>query len=362
MKQEMKDRKHNILKSIHSSSWGISMIALTVVAVLEIFMIGFSIANAEFYGPYLGIYRSFYIFLLLAALIYIALNFYIKMDIENRQKLLNVLNPVYAVLFFAWSLGIIYYDASITGNFDPAVFMTFSLIIPLSFFLFPSVYALIVVLADAILLYIAIWATGTSAPLINLVFFFIFQFILGISFLRIKIRLAERILIEEENAKIDVLTGLPNRRFYENDLKEQTEEGLKVDLIYMAIDLNGLKETNDHYGHETGDKIIVGAARCIEECFAKKGKVYRIGGDEFAVILHGNKQEMEEMIASFEESMKKWSEENGVSLSASYGYVCLKEHPELNITELAKEADNRMYEAKAEYYSTDDRNRRKYIS
>lgn len=355
----MKDRKHNILMNIYNSSWGISMIALTVVAVLEIFMIGFSVANKELYGPYLGLYRSFYIVLLLVALIYIALNVYIKQDIKNRQMLLNYINPIYAALFFAWSLGIIYYDAAITGNFDATVFMTFSLVIPLSFFLFPYVYAIIVLLADAILLYISVWATGASAPLINLVFFFIFQFILGISFLKIKIKLAERIMIEEENSKIDVLTGLPNRRFYENDLKEQIEEGMKINLIYLAIDLNGLKEINDHYGHEAGDKMIVGAARCVEECFGEKGKAYRIGGDEFTVILHGDKQEMEEMINAFEESMKKWSEENGITLSASYGYVCLKDYPELSITELAKKADNKMYESKAIYYNTDDRDRRK---
>ena len=358
----MKDRKYKILMNIYSSSWGISMIAQTVVAVLEIFMIGFSIANPHWYGPYLNKYRSFYVVLLLAALIYLALNIYIKKDIENRQKLLNYVNPLYAILFFAWSLGIIYSDAKITGNFDPAVFMTFSLTIPLSFFLFPYVYALIVLLADAILLYISISITGTSAPLINLVIFFIFQFILGISFLRLKTKLAERILIEEENSKIDVLTGLPNRRFYENDLKEHMEEGMKVNLIYMAIDLNGLKEVNDHYGHEAGDKIIIGAARCIEKCFGDKGKAYRIGGDEFVVILHAEKNEMEEMINAFEESMKKWSEENDLALTASYGYVCLKEYPELSITELAKKADNKMYESKADYYSTDDRNRRKYIS
>lgn len=357
----MKDRKYKILMSIYSSSWGISMIALTVVAILEIFMIGFTVVNSQMYGPYLLRYRSFYVFLLSAALIYIALNIFVKKDIESRQKLLNFVNPLYAILFFAWSLGIIYSDANVTGAFDPAVFMTFSLIIPLSFFLFPYVYALIVILADAILLYISISITGTTAPLINLLFFFIFQIILGVSFLRIKIRLAERILIEEENAKIDVLTGLPNRRFYENDLKQQNEEGMKADLIYLAIDLNGLKEINDHYGHETGDKMIVGAARCIEKCFGEKGKAYRIGGDEFAVILHGNKQEMEEMTKNFEESMKSWSKENNIALSASYGYVCLKEYPELGITELAKKADNRMYEAKATYYNSDNRDRRQYF-
>ena len=358
----MKDRKYKILMNVYSSSWGISMIALTVVAVLEIFMISFSIANADLYGPYLGTYRSFYIVLLLAALIYIVLNIYIKKDIENRRKLLNYVNPIYAVLFFAWSIGIIYYDARITGNFDPVVFMTFSLTIPLSFFLFPPVYALIVLLADAALLYISISVSGTSAPLINLVIFFIFQFILGISFLRLKINLAERILIEEENSKIDVLTGLPNRRFYENDLKEQSEEGMRVNLIYMAIDLNGLKEVNDHYGHEMGDKMIIAAARCIEKSFGDKGKAYRIGGDEFVVITHAEKSEMEEMVKTFEESMKNWSEENDLTLSASYGYVCLKEYPELSITELAKKADNKMYESKANYYSSDNRNRRKYIS
>ena len=357
----MKDRKYGILKNIYISSWGISTIALTVVAILEIFMISFSMVNTELYGPYLGLYRSFYICLLVAALIYIGLNVYIRKDIDNRQKILNFLNPIYVVLFFAWSLGVIYNDATVTGNFDPAVFMTFSLIIPLSFFLFPYVYAIIVVLADTVLLYISFMVLGAAAPLINLIFFFVFQIILGISFLKIKIKLAERILIEEENAKIDVLTGLPNRRFYENDLKEQTEEGLKEDFIYMAIDLNGLKEVNDHYGHDVGDKMIIGTARCIENSFRGKGKAYRIGGDEFVVTLNGNKQEMEEMVNSFEDNMKKWSEENDITLSASHGYVCLKDHPDLSITELAKMADKKMYESKAIYYNSESRGNLKYI-
>ena len=69
----MKDRKYKILMNIYSSSWGISMIAQTVVAVLEIFMIGFSIANPHWYGPYLNKYRSFYVVLLLAAINYLSL-------------------------------------------------------------------------------------------------------------------------------------------------------------------------------------------------------------------------------------------------------------------------------------------------
>ena len=55
--------------------------------------------------------------------------------------------------------------------------------------------------------------------------------------------------------------------------------------MYISIDLNGLKRVNDTYGHVAGDELIRAAADCMKNSFNEYGKIYRIGGDEFAVII-----------------------------------------------------------------------------
>ena len=183
---------------------------------------------------------------------------------------------------------------------------------------------------------------------------------LGISFLRLKMKLAERIVKEHENAEIDVLTGFPNRRAYIDDITKLSEGQAREGLIYLAIDMNELKEVNDSRGHEAGDRLIIGAAQCISRCFGSAGKMYRIGGDEFAVIVTAGSGEMDGLIERYNRNMAAWSEQNGLALTTALGYACWSEHPQADINELARIADQKMYEAKAEYYRKSGRDRRRY--
>ena len=354
------DKRKQVRMRLYSSSQGISMIALGIVAVFEIMMIGYSFLNTELYGPYILKYRLFYVALLAVAIIYIVLNAFAKRDIERRYELLMVVNPACAIFFFAWSLAITYSDSLVTHTADPSVFMTFSLVVPLSFSLLPAVYAVIVIGADFLMLYLIISVTGAGASLINVVVFFVFQFVLGIGFLRLRIKLSERIVQEELNARIDVMTGLPNRRVYEEDLKRIGEKALPKDLFYVAIDINGLKDVNDSYGHETGDRLIVGAARCIEQCFTGLGKPYRIGGDEFVILLRAEKEKTDRLISAVEKSAEEWSKDNGVTLCLSCGAAGSSEYPDYGITDLARAADDRMYEDKVRYYKSIGLERRRY--
>ena len=355
------DRRNRILEGVYHSSWSTSMITQAIVAALEIFMLVYTLVNPELFGQYMKIYRRFYIALLTAALVYILMNIYIKKDIERRHMWLSIANPLYAAFYFAWALGITYFDAVKYGVADPTVFMTFSLTVPLSFFLFPSVYTIIVAAADAAIFYIMTMVSASIGPMINLSIFIIFQLVLGISFLRLKMKLAERIVKEQENAEIDVLTGFPNRRAYINDIQKLSQEPAPDELAYLAIDMNELKEVNDSRGHEAGDRLIVGAAKCIENCFGEKGRMYRIGGDEFVVILSAREDELNGLLADYEREMASWSERNGMTLSAAYGCVSRAELPDHSITELARLADKRMYEAKASYYQSRGRDRRRYM-
>ena len=109
----------------------------------------------------------------------------------------------------------------------------------------------------------------------------------------------------ENRAYIDTLTGLQNRTaFYENmgRLIKKIEDGT-ADFSTLMIDVNYLKKVNDVYGHEQGNTYLQNAANLIRKHFGNEG-LYRIGGDEFAMLLEGRAQEgTEEKIRAFKEEM-----------------------------------------------------------
>lgn len=359
MKQNKTDNSRTLI-NIYNSSLPYSLTAVSVVAALELFMLAYTIANAPFYGGFLWTYRTFYILLLTAAIVYIALCLYARKNMEERYKCFNIANPIYAVFFYAWALLITYQDFSATGVLDTAVFMTFSLIVPLAFYVKPRLYAIVAVVTDIIMFYLITRGSGGVGQMINTGFFIIFQLVLGISFLMLKTQNAERIIQEQENANIDVLTGCGNRRAYTNEMEANAGGEIQQGLSYLAIDIDGLKEINDSYGHEAGDKVISGAAECIEGCFGTKGKVYRIGGDEFAVLT--TEDAPEDLLTVLKANIQSWSEKNNLELSASCGYASGADHPDADIYELARIADSRMLEAKAEYYLQNGKDRRKQQS
>ena len=85
----------------------------------------------------------------------------------------------------------------------------------------------------------------------------------------------------------DPLTGLPNRRWFAEHLLEDIKRAKRTQrqLAVLFLDLDGFKETNDSYGHDLGDMVLIGAAERIRECLRATDKLARLGGDEFIVIL-----------------------------------------------------------------------------
>ena len=80
--------------------------------------------------------------------------------------------------------------------------------------------------------------------------------------------------------KLDPLTHLLNRQVYSTIIEE-----IKLSTLIIMIDANGLKHVNDKFGHECGDKTLQSIAKCIHKVYAEYGWCFRIGGDEFVVIL-----------------------------------------------------------------------------
>lgn len=142
----------------------------------------------------------------------------------------------------------------------------------------------------------------------------------------------------------DMLTGLYNRNRYIERLEAYKQvQDQQIGAIY--IDLNGLKKVNDEQGHRAGDELIVRAAGTIAGIFAEDA--YRVGGDEFVVILLDVSRED---FARKTEQLRRQMQENGVDASIGGVWQASTE----NLENLLRLADENMYREKKRYYSQAD--------
>jgi len=152
----------------------------------------------------------------------------------------------------------------------------------------------------------------------------------------------------------DALTGLRNKTGYKNELKrikEMMDHG-ETKIGFAVVDLNYLKTINDTYGHEKGDFAITKLARMICRIFAHS-PVFRIGGDEFVVILleedYDNYDQLTEFFYSkLDDMVKDDFLEPWEKVSASIGAAFYDEEIDDGIDSLFKRADQKMYEKKKE--------------
>ncbi|MBQ1361837.1 MAG: GGDEF domain-containing protein, partial [Oscillospiraceae bacterium] len=172
-------------------------------------------------------------------------------------------------------------------------------------------------------------------------------------------KMARLVIDEHKNANTDQLTGLFNRRAYEIDIKALEQDPRRERLTYIVFDLNGLKAANDQLGHEAGDELLVSASRYLQECFGPYGSVYRTGGDEFVAVVFLDDAQLNQAEEEFTARLEAWSRMHGRELSLSWGCASFHENPELPLTELAKLAERRMYEAKSNYYQSRGKDRRR---
>ena len=155
----------------------------------------------------------------------------------------------------------------------------------------------------------------------------------------------------------DGLTKCLNRRAYDSDMEKLD---LSSEWAYISLDLNGLKQANDTLGHSAGDELICAAANCMKFAFASYGKIYRIGGDEFVVLLTKSEIDLESILQVFDATIHDWHGKYSNSMSVSYGVVKSSEQDFDSIHSVSKLADERMYKSKYEYYNMSSNDRRSY--
>ncbi|WP_186422196.1 HD domain-containing phosphohydrolase [Lacrimispora celerecrescens] len=142
----------------------------------------------------------------------------------------------------------------------------------------------------------------------------------------------------------DQLTGLYNRRFFEDQLLQLNSPNYYPLFITMA-DINGLKLMNDSFGHAAGDIYIQKVAEVLREGFREKDIISRLGGDEF-IILSPNTDaaEIKELIGRINERTKHEAVHK-ITLSVSFGYS-VKCRAEESILDVLRKAEDYMYKKK----------------
>ena len=155
----------------------------------------------------------------------------------------------------------------------------------------------------------------------------------------------------DKASSIDVLTGLNIRRAYEEDINMLKGKKQK-DVTFISLDLNGLKRVNDNIGHLAGDELIVGAGHFIRDYFRKMGKCYRVGGDEFAVIIETCNIDKATIYSEFKELVARWHGNLVDKMSISIGIARSCDYDIEDIKKLIELADMQMYKDKELYYSS----------
>jgi len=141
-------------------------------------------------------------------------------------------------------------------------------------------------------------------------------------------------------ARTDALTRLPNRHAFEADLDIIDAAGTPFAVVF--IDLDGFKGINDRFGHALGDSLLKGYARWLSRVTGPWGRVYRVGGDEYLLLMT--------RFPGSPEAFAVWAQErlqipfvDGVSASIGIAW----RHECAAVSDVVRLADQRMYQAKA---------------
>ena len=164
-------------------------------------------------------------------------------------------------------------------------------------------------------------------------------------------RLQERIY---ELALNDHLTGLPNRRLFEDRINSAIERGKREgrQIALLFLDLNGFKQVNDTLGHLTGDELLVRVAKRLGSITRASDTLARLGGDEFGLIMEMSKTDD---ISAVETVCKKIADilnkpfminDEKINISTSIGIALFPDHAD-GSQDIIRFADAAMYVAKA---------------
>lgn len=155
----------------------------------------------------------------------------------------------------------------------------------------------------------------------------------------------------------DELTGLYNRRFFDESIKKELGRAMrdKRALAFTMLDVDYFKQYNDHYGHQKGDEALRTIGQTLQQCLNRSSDFcFRLGGEEFGIIF--SDLSPEEAI-SFTENIRKAIEELAIEhqwgctnkvITASFGLLSIVAAPGITVDTIYQRADQALYQAKQE--------------
>jgi diguanylate cyclase (GGDEF)-like protein len=158
---------------------------------------------------------------------------------------------------------------------------------------------------------------------------------------------AQALRREQRAAVTDPLTGLLNRRGFDERLREELERAQRTDrpLALVVADCDDLKRINDAYGHEQGDAVLQGVARVIRECKRSADIAARLGGDEFGLVLpDADGSAALDIAERLRRSLSRLTVSTDAP-AASFGFAVFPTHA-TTAAELMRVADRALYAAK----------------
>jgi diguanylate cyclase (GGDEF)-like protein len=168
----------------------------------------------------------------------------------------------------------------------------------------------------------------------------------------------ENIAISQENeqlrvnATVDALTGLKNRRAFEQEAVAEWERSIRLQgpFMIMMVDIDHFKKVNDVHGHAVGDKALIAVGNALKNSARKYDTAYRFGGEEFVIVVPGCESEHAYVTAErYRQAIERlWIplEEGELRITASVGVSVLDLDAVSSLNGLLEEADSLLYKAK----------------
>ncbi len=258
---------------------------------------------------------------------------------------------MYAFAAVLYALGIV--SAATSPEELSVSFIAFTLAVPLLFVMPPIHHIANVIFFDAIFIVLmTVFESGRTmtVDIVNAVFFGVVSCIIS-TFTMITMyenALSRKKLLEI--ARFDILTGMKNRNAYESERESWvTKCSLSLSCIY--VDANGLHELNNAEGHEKGDQMLQAVALEMRQVFGNES-CYRTGGDEFvAFVIDRQDPAVRGSVEELKQALKtrSYSIAVGVATQSAGG---------IDVSDLTKLAEKRMYLEKEEHYRVLNQNGR----